>query len=374
MAAYGYISHSELQHHGILGQKWGVRRYQNADGSLTAAGKQRYYTSSLNKNGYHNIAGAVTNKGTISVGVKRSPSVNNPFPAKGTGGSIRDNNEILKKQVNTDGYHNLAGIVTKKNGYTGIGVKIDKNLKRIPRKRLSPEAKKKIAIGAIAAIGTAAVVGGTIVALKNPEATKAVLSKIGNTALSGFKTAGSKASQAVTTIKSNHDLNVANKLQKAINGTGNLVKDAKTVGRYGSPALVKAFVEKNPTALQGSVKATNALKPALTQMGDWGKKVITDAATMEKAKDNLTKAVRENYGLGAIGKTVGSATVLTGSLVAGKKIFTDLNSVYETKNLPVVKDYLNSPNGKSTKATMDKVHESIFGKPVEELEKDKKKG
>lgn len=29
-----------LQHHGIEGQKWGVRRYQNADGSLTAAGKK----------------------------------------------------------------------------------------------------------------------------------------------------------------------------------------------------------------------------------------------------------------------------------------------------------------------------------------------
>lgn len=33
---------NELYHHGILGQKWGVRRFQNADGSRTSAGKQRY--------------------------------------------------------------------------------------------------------------------------------------------------------------------------------------------------------------------------------------------------------------------------------------------------------------------------------------------
>lgn len=32
----------ELYHHGIKGQKWGVRRYQNEDGSLTAAGQKRY--------------------------------------------------------------------------------------------------------------------------------------------------------------------------------------------------------------------------------------------------------------------------------------------------------------------------------------------
>ncbi len=31
-----------LQHHGILGQKWGIRRYQNPDGTLTLAGKARY--------------------------------------------------------------------------------------------------------------------------------------------------------------------------------------------------------------------------------------------------------------------------------------------------------------------------------------------
>jgi len=33
---------SYLYHHGILGQKWGVRRFQNKDGSYTSAGKKRY--------------------------------------------------------------------------------------------------------------------------------------------------------------------------------------------------------------------------------------------------------------------------------------------------------------------------------------------
>lgn len=33
------MEQSELTHYGILGQKWGVRRYQNPDGTLTPAGK-----------------------------------------------------------------------------------------------------------------------------------------------------------------------------------------------------------------------------------------------------------------------------------------------------------------------------------------------
>lgn len=36
-----FYSDEELAHHGILGQKWGVRRFQNPDGSLTAEGRKR---------------------------------------------------------------------------------------------------------------------------------------------------------------------------------------------------------------------------------------------------------------------------------------------------------------------------------------------
>lgn len=42
---------NELMHHGIKGQKWGVRRYQNEDGSLTPEGRKRY---SDNRQGHGN--------------------------------------------------------------------------------------------------------------------------------------------------------------------------------------------------------------------------------------------------------------------------------------------------------------------------------
>lgn len=66
-----------LIHYGILGMKWGVRRYQNKDGSLTSAGKKRY---SNNDN------------------VKEAPQKNTEEPKKK---SVKDmSDEELRREVN----------------------------------------------------------------------------------------------------------------------------------------------------------------------------------------------------------------------------------------------------------------------------------
>lgn len=46
------MENNELYHYGKKGQKWGVRRYQNEDGSLTEAGKKRYARDAKEK-GYN---------------------------------------------------------------------------------------------------------------------------------------------------------------------------------------------------------------------------------------------------------------------------------------------------------------------------------
>ena len=77
-----FISQNELYHHGIKGMKWGVRRFQNEDGSLTTAGKKRYGDESTgsDKKTSSNNGSKTPRKGLIA---RRKDSLTQKYIARG---------------------------------------------------------------------------------------------------------------------------------------------------------------------------------------------------------------------------------------------------------------------------------------------------
>ena len=59
------IYSNEIYHHGILGQKWGVRRFQNEDGTLTEKGRKKLLQEERKKADNQKIED-VKNRGTLS--------------------------------------------------------------------------------------------------------------------------------------------------------------------------------------------------------------------------------------------------------------------------------------------------------------------
>lgn len=98
-----------LMHHGIKGQKWGIRRYQNPDGTLTEAGKKRYYDKSgkLTKKGIDEYARKnreyITKEIEIAKSKVNTESLNQKSDKLNTiANSISKDYDKLYKQLNTN--------------------------------------------------------------------------------------------------------------------------------------------------------------------------------------------------------------------------------------------------------------------------------
>lgn len=111
---------NELYHHGVKGQKWGVRRYQNKDGSLTPMGKVRNKYKNALVNGkkavdgvilYHGSKTEIQNELTPHISLEQIPLVyatNDYDYALIRAGKFT--NKPLIREEHEDGKHSLAEV------------------------------------------------------------------------------------------------------------------------------------------------------------------------------------------------------------------------------------------------------------------------
>lgn len=134
-----------LEHHGTKGQRWGVRRYQNADGSLTEAGRKRYSKGTGKQKGLGGVISSMKKKHAAKV--RKAKRAKAQKDAKENKKKAESNEEIRKKLLtSTDPeflYKNRALLTSSE-----LKERIDRITTEARMKDLipDPDAKRKAAV------------------------------------------------------------------------------------------------------------------------------------------------------------------------------------------------------------------------------------
>lgn len=126
----------ELCHYGIRGMRWGIRRYQNSDGSLTTAGRNRYSTGK-----HHSI---FTRKKTTSKATAK-PAEEKPKQKSVSEMSDAELNAFLNRKRLEQQYNQLMATPQKKSAVTKGKEMVGKALENAAQDTLTQIAKYAMA-------------------------------------------------------------------------------------------------------------------------------------------------------------------------------------------------------------------------------------
>ena len=182
--SYYAINNNELYHHGIKGQKWGVRRFQNEDGSVTAKGAKRYYDGDISGTGGRSLSSTqkVKKPGLVKGGPEKisinkhiqkgtTPIGNKINAKKAERKQIKENYKNIKKEKMTTGQKLLYGKGTFKKAAKMMekeNMTMDDAVKYSKRRQVGK-----------AALGSALLVGGMVI-MNNADKIGAAGDKLGN--------------------------------------------------------------------------------------------------------------------------------------------------------------------------------------------------
>lgn len=217
-----------LMHHGIKGQKWGVRQYQNPDGTLTAAGKARYGNASGKVEKFARKAAswegrAINARTGIGREIATSIATSRRMKADKTAAKATGDYKMLALNKNAS-RNSAAGAETNANVAAGLKKRAENTTNGMKSKYLMDRAVKHLASAENMETGAKAF--KSISEAKGLAKGTAFIRETLKLANSGYTTAGRKS-----TLKDKFIESVG---EAALDKAFGLAKDKATGSEYGT--------------------------------------------------------------------------------------------------------------------------------------------